>query len=429
MNSNSLVGAAIGAAAVGFGLLLGWLIFGNSSGPSASEPAGASGNVDASVENSGRTGTGNGAMGVAEQAYAEGDLAAAYEALLPLAESGDATAMWRIGLMHADGLHVEADAEQAIDWLSRAHDGGEAAAGPRLGELLRERALGEGDRSPAAVSDLSRAAELGNLEAQSVMGSFLMAGVNGVTQDYAQAYEYLSSASAQGDARAQVNLAYLYARGYGVEQDDVQARYWYGVAARAGLVRAQTAYALFLERGRGGEEDFAQAMQFYLNAADAGARPAMIRLGQLILDERMVAESPQAAAVFVAQAVRSGESAGLHWLEEAAAQGSGAAAFRLAELLIDGEGAPQNIEAAVDLLQHAAELGEPGAQLALANRYAAGDGVDLDYVQAHKWANLSAASGLERAVDVRDSMAQLMTADQLAEAQELATQWRNNNDG
>lgn len=426
MNSNSLIGAAVGAAAVGLGLLLGWLIFGNAQDPSSGPPA-ARGSVEPSIGDSGRSG--DPAMSSAEQAYAEGDLSAAYESLAPLAEEGDATAMWRIGIMYADGLHVDADADVAIDWLSRAHDAGEAAAGPRLGELLRERALAENDQTPAAVADLARAAELGNLEAQTVMGSFLMAGANGVTQNYSQAFEYLSSAASQGDARAQVNLAFLYANGDGVEQDDVQARYWYGVAARAGLVRAQTAYALFLERGRGGEEDFAQAVQFYLNAADAGARPAMTRVGLLILEGRMSAESPQAAALFVSQAARNGDSSAMNWLEEQAAQASGPAAYRLAELLVDGEGAPQNIERAVELLHQAAEAGEPGAQITLSNRYASGDGVDLDYVQAHKWANLSAASGLERAVEVRDSMAQLMTADQLAEAQELATAWREDNEG
>lgn len=51
---------------------------------------------------------------------------------------------------------------------------------------------------------------------------------------------------------------------------------------------------------------------------------------------------------------------------------------------------------------------------------AEGKGVVQDYVRAHMWLNLSAASGYSRAVESRDTVAKLMTPQQIAEAQKLA---------
>jgi hypothetical protein len=47
----------------------------------------------------------------------------------------------------------------------------------------------------------------------------------------------------------------------------------------------------------------------------------------------------------------------------------------------------------------------------------------MDYVEAHKWANLAAASGLEAAFEARRALADLMTPQQVAEAQARATAW------
>ena len=62
--------------------------------------------------------------------------------------------------------------------------------------------------------------------------------------------------------------------------------------------------------------------------------------------------------------------------------------------------------------------------------YYQGEGVPKDYVQAHMWFNLAAVympPGEEnrgRAVEARDAMEVLMTPDQLAEAQRLASEWK-----
>ena len=61
--------------------------------------------------------------------------------------------------------------------------------------------------------------------------------------------------------------------------------------------------------------------------------------------------------------------------------------------------------------------------------YAKGQGVPQDYVQAHKWFNLAAATSTSKpdhdnAVKARDNVAARMTPAQIAEAQKLAREWK-----
>ena len=60
--------------------------------------------------------------------------------------------------------------------------------------------------------------------------------------------------------------------------------------------------------------------------------------------------------------------------------------------------------------------------------YAMGRGVSQDYVVAHMWLNLGAAqvsaADRDKYVYARDAVAELMTAEQIAEAQRLAREWK-----
>ena len=64
------------------------------------------------------------------------------------------------------------------------------------------------------------------------------------------------------------------------------------------------------------------------------------------------------------------------------------------------------------------------AQYALIAIYFNGLGVPKNYVQAHMWASLTAARGMDGAADGLDIIAEQMTPDQIAEAQRLAREWK-----
>ena len=56
--------------------------------------------------------------------------------------------------------------------------------------------------------------------------------------------------------------------------------------------------------------------------------------------------------------------------------------------------------------------------------YENGEGVPQDFVQALKWFDLAASGGDDAAGKNRDSLAESMTPDQIAEAQRLAREWK-----
>ena len=89
------------------------------------------------------------------------------------------------------------------------------------------------------------------------------------------------------------------------------------------------------------------------------------------------------------------------------------------------------IRAGEGLDQKRAQAADPentAAQFNLGVKYATGQGVPQDYVQAHMWFNLAASrtpTGAlrESAVQGRDFVAGRMNPTQLAEAERLASEW------
>ena len=111
-------------------------------------------------------------------------------------------------------------------------------------------------------------------------------------------------------------------------------------------------------------------------------------------------------------------------LRRAAEQGDAFAQFSLGARYANGRGVPQDDGEAVRWFRLAAEQGNALAQLSLGAMYADGRGVPQDDVAAHMWANLAAAQGNENARELRDSLAERMSAGQIAAAQRAAREWR-----
>ena len=103
-----------------------------------------------------------------------------------------------------------------------------------------------------------------------------------------------------------------------------------------------------------------------------------------------------------------------------AEQGDASAQFNLGLMYGKGEGVPENDLEAVKWYRKAAEQGDASAQLNLGFMYAEGRGVPEDYVLAYAWLNLAAAQRDEVADKNKDKLRPLMTAAQIAQAQELS---------
>jgi TPR repeat protein len=143
------------------------------------------------------------------EAYLDKDYLKAVQTWRPLAESGDATAQYRLGVMYAEGKGVAPNNVEAARWFERAALQGDASAQYDLGASYAE-------------------------------------GI-GVPKDNAAAAKWFRRAADQGFPLAQLNLGLLYASGVGVPQDNVEAMKWIDLAIYAlpaGGARSDAAKAL-----------------------------------------------------------------------------------------------------------------------------------------------------------------------------------------
>jgi TPR repeat protein len=102
----------------------------------------------------------------------------------------------------------------------------------------------------------------------------------GVPQDDQKAFAYFSQASAQDDAFAQNELAYMYAAGKGTKQDYGRALFWYQKAADHDLASAQYSLGVLYLRGLGTSPNKEMARKWFKRSADHGFEPAVKALAR-----------------------------------------------------------------------------------------------------------------------------------------------------
>ncbi len=116
----------------------------------------------------------------------------------------------------------------------------------------------------------------------------------------------------------------------------------------------------------------------------------------------------------------------LKWYGLAAGQGHGEAAYNLGVMNANGWGVPQSDEGAFKWYSQAAESGFTTAQISLGKMYAIGFGAPQDIVQAHKWYDVASMLDDYNAEFERDEVARMMSAEDIAKAEELANAWMAN---
>lgn len=76
-----------------------------------------------------------------------------------------------------------------------------------------------------------------------------------------------------------------------------------------------------------------------------------------------------------------------------------------------------------DVVEYAAQGGQPDALFELGLMYCSGRDVDCDLIQAHKWFNLAALRGNDEARRYRAEIASEMSKTEIARAQKMAREW------
>lgn len=182
----------------------------------------------------------------------------------------------------------------------------------------------------------------------------------------------LREAAANGDARAQFEVAAIYTEGRAVTQDYAAAAMWYERSSAQGFAPAQYRLGNLYEHGQGVEQDLEQARLWYQRAAEAGNRMAM---------------------------------------------------HNLAALYAGGALGEQKFPAAAEWFERAANQGMTDSQFNLGMLYARGLGVKQDMATSYKWFAIAARSGDKDAQKALDDVARSLDADAVLKLQDEIAKW------
>jgi TPR repeat protein len=273
----------------------------------------------------------------------------------------------------------------------------------RNGEQDQERSVvsdSNGDTAEKAeLRRLAQSAERGDRNAQFAIGLIYSSG-KGVLQDEVEGVRWFRKAADQGVTAAQFSMGMAYALGRGVAQGDDEAFAWFQKAAEKGLARAQYMVGNAYMAGRGVRHDSFQGMQWYRTAAEQDFAPAQFALGVTYHPSA----GPEIDAIGAIALIR-----------KAAVQGYPPAQLRFGQLLVKGTDNP---------------LADPDTN------------VVRDYIEAYMWLDVCArqfpsdddlrldswmpwgVSGTSTSCSsARNQLYEMMSPEQLAEAQRQAFEW------
>jgi TPR repeat protein len=212
-----------------------------------------------------------------------------------------------------------------------------------------------------ALRWLRKAAEQGNALAMGNLG-VMYANAQGVAQDYTAAVSWWLRAAEQGEVISQTHLGSAYYFGQGVPQNHGEAAKWFLLAADQGYANAQYLLGLLYEHGEGVPKNVAEAIDWYHKAAAQGEDEARKKLVTLDADAKAGRAAEAAGNAALQKALAAGKTAAEAW--EEAAQAAGRAALN-AELAAGStqEGARQAAQQATEQVRARApkvDVGEPG---------------------------------------------------------------------
>lgn len=259
-------------------------------------------------------------------------------------------------------------------------------------------------QNPAASKlDLQSQAARGDASAQYQRASAILAS-NPAPSELQEALQWLRAAAAQNNPDAEFVLGYLYEHGQGVSQNFAMAFQNYSAAAAQRHPGAENNLASLYHNGLGVPKDLRKAFQWYLASAQDGDP-----VGQLNL----------ASLYYLGSGTRRDIPQAVQWWRAAADSGLPEAQLHLAYFYFYGVVLARDYNQAAQLVRSAARAGLPAAETSMGFLFEQGKGVPLDYVSAYTWYSRAIAAGDYSSGDRRKKLAQIMTSKQLNEADAL----------
>lgn len=315
-------------------------------------------------------------------------------------QGNDISAMKNLGLLYYQGLGVKQSHAEARRWWAEAALQGEnaeamyflgimnnfAEGGPRdlqLARLWYGAAQQKGYHKAAAA-----------LAAVAVDEQVASGLVRYKAGDFSGARQQFEQAAAAGRTEAMMYLGLMTSAGNGFAASDEQAMQWYRKAADAGDPEGMIAVARLYFDGRGVARDDAEAVNWLRRAQAETTEPR----------QRESLENQ------IALIQNTGRSETFKATERSAQAGNDAAMYRLSQYYQQGqEGAPKDMERAVQWMEGAANAGNRDAMYAIRRLYEA-DGPYKDKKRARYWqeqsANASAAEAARKNAELNAYLAE-----------------------
>ena len=329
-----------------------------------------------------------------------------FPAVHKAAKGGNTIALYYGGIMFSTGRGgVMRDETEASRWWIKAAELGNADAQNDVG-LMFFNGRAVIDNPLQMASWCRKAATLGVADAQVYLGDLFDLG-RGVKQDFFKAAYWYRRAAHQGNAEGQMKLAALYHAGRGVRRDDHLSQKWYRKASHKRPVTAPQLPVMGTHPRL--TRDIERSLFWWHRAAKRGQDNAYFNLG-------LVYSQGLGTAVNLVEAARA--------FREAAIQGNAEAQINLAQLYCLGKGVKQDFPLAINWVSRAAATGHAKALYFLGARFFNGEGVAENYVLAYSYFSLAFARGDELAHQLRDKMKQVLTPQQLSQAQQITSNWR-----
>ncbi len=195
------------------------------------------------------------------------------------ARAGDPVAQYEVARMYFEGIGVEQDPAQAIEWATKAANQGEPYAQFTLGLMyMRGQDVKQNDEKGLAL--VRSAAEQDHPQAQGVMAYIYGKGI-GVKQDKAQFLYWVKRASKSGDPVSQFNLAIMHLTGNMVDKNIQEASDLLTKSADQGYIEAQVTLGELLMVGLLGKPDPIGACKWFAIAGTQGHGKANYLLSEI----------------------------------------------------------------------------------------------------------------------------------------------------
>ena len=310
------------------------------------------------------------------------DYETAFELYRRSADQGNPYADYELAKMFRDGIGTQKNMDKAGEHFKCAFTGFSSLEAEshddklqyRLGQMLYS-GTGTPMDIPAAMTYFEKAAKVGNVNAQYMLGKLWLETGTG---DPEQAIEWLTKAADGGNAAAQYALAKFYRDGTHVQKDIQKAVELFTLSAKQKNEYAAYQLGKIYLFDEDIPKEAAAAVRWFSFSSDLGNQYAQYTLAKLYLTgEDVPKDIPNAIRLFTLSAKQKNEYA----------------AYQLGRLYLSGEDVPKDVEAAIRWLTASAEQGNQYAQYTLGKLYFYDGDVPRDKQKSLYWLSLSAQQG------------------------------------